>query len=217
MANIKKAEEANCFDWDFFLKQWSRDFLERLEDSEFASLPSEVIEARWLGYLPATDAEIEQAQTRLNITFPPSYCNFLKVSNGWRKLDDVICRLWSTQEIEWLAKTDQELIDAWTTGVALGGGPVYVPDEAYFVYGDEQDASFLRDEYLQTALVIGGNPEEEFILLNPQVIFEDGEWEAWLFASWIPGAERYRSYAELVLRLRESDFLDLLPKLRELS
>lgn len=215
MANTRNAEEANCFDWDLFLRQWSRDLLERLEDNEFASLSSDVIEARWLGYLPATDAEIEQAQTRLNIKFPPSYCNFLKVSNGWRKLDDFIDRLLSIQEIEWLAQTDQELIDAWTTGVALGGGPVYVPDEAYFIYGDEQDTCSLRDEYLQTALDIGGNSEQGLLLLNPQVTFEDGEWEAWVFANWYPGAARYRSFREL-MQHQHSSFLDSLPKLREL-
>lgn len=212
---IINAEQANFFDWDFFLRQWSRDLLERLEDSEFASLPSEVIEARWLGYFPAIDHEIDQAQTRLNITFPPSYRNFLRVSNGWRKLDDFIDRLLSTQEIEWLAQTDQEFIDAWTTGVALGGGPFYVPDEAYFVYGDEQDTSFQRDEYLQTALELGGNTEQGLLLLNPQVTFEDGEWEAWLFANWFPGAARYRSFREL-MQDRHSRLLDSLPKLREL-
>lgn len=212
MANTRKVEEANFFDWDFFLRTWSRDFLERLEDQEFASFSSEVIEARWLGYLPATDAEIEQAQTRLKIKLPPSYRNFLTVSNGWRNLDDLICRLFSTQEIEWLATRNQELIDAWMTGAVIGG-EIFISDDAYFVYGDEQDTCLLRDEYLQTALEIGGNPQEQLILLNPQVIFEDGEWEAWLFAHWFPGAQRYRSFRELMLHMHSS-LLDLLPKLR---
>jgi hypothetical protein len=185
-----------------------------LEDSELASFSSEVIEARWLGYLPATDPEIDQAQTRLNTRFPPSYRNFLTVSNGWQKLDVLLGRLFSTQEIEWLAQTNQEVIDAWTTGVAIGGGDFSILDEAYFVYGDEQDTSLLRDEYLQTALVIGGNPEQGLILLNPQVTFEDGEWESWLFANWLPGAARYKSFRELMIDMHSS--LLELPKLREL-
>lgn len=204
MANTRNAGEANLFDWNLFLKQWSRDLLERLEDSDFASLPSEVIEARWLGYLGAEDAEIDGAQIRLNTTFPPSYRNFLKVSNGWRKLDDLIGRLLSIQEIDWLAQRNQEFIDAWTTGVVIGGGFFSVPDEAYFVYGDEQDTSLLRDEYLQTALEIGGNPEQGLLLLNPQVIFEDGEWEAWFFAYWLPGAVRYRSFRELMQEMKKN-------------
>lgn len=215
MANTGDAGEANLFDCNLFLRQWSRDLLERLEDSEFASLPSDVIEARWLGYPGAAEAEIADAETRLETTFPPSYRNFLAVSNGWLKLDGLIGRLWSTQEIEWLAARNQELIDAWTTGVAIGGGSFSVPDEVYLVYGDEQDPASLRDEYLQTALEIGGDSEQGLLLLNPQVTSEDGEWEAWLFANWLPGAERYRSFREL-MQDRHRRLLDSLFKLREL-
>jgi hypothetical protein len=35
-------------------------------------------------------------------------------------------------------------------------------------------------------------------LLNPQAITRDGEWEAWFFANWLPGARRYRSFEELM-------------------
>jgi HEAT repeat protein len=35
-------------------------------------------------------------------------------------------------------------------------------------------------------------------LLNPQVITKNGEWEAWFFANWLPGAHRYRSFQELM-------------------
>jgi hypothetical protein len=207
--------KANLFDWSLFLRQWSRDLLERLEDSEFASLPSEVIETKWLGYPEATDAEIADAEARLETVFPPSYRNFLAVSNGWLKLDELIGRLWSTQEIEWLAVRNQELITAWTTGVIIGGGSLFVADEEYFVYGDEQDPALLRNEYLQTALEIGGDLDRGLLLLNPQVTFEDEEWEAWLFANWLPGAHRYRSFREL-MQDRHTYLLDSLPKLREL-
>lgn len=215
MTNTGDAGEANLFDWNLFLRQYSQDLLERLEDSEFASLPSEVIETRCLGYPRAAEAEIVNAQTRLETIFPPSYRNFLAVSDGWLKLDDYCGRLWSAQEIEWLAGRNQELIDAWTTGVAIGGTPFPVSDEVYFVYGDEQDPASLRDEYLQTALQIGGDSDQGLLLLNPQVTFEDGEWEAWLFANWLPGAERYRSFREL-MQDRHRRLLDSLPKLREL-
>lgn len=216
MVNTNNAGEANSFDWNLFLRQWSRDLLERLEDSEFANLPPEVIEARWLGYPGATEAEIANAETRLGTTFSASYRNFLTVSNGWLQLDDHYSRLWSTQEIEWLAARNQELIDAWMTGVETGGGSVFIPDEEYFVYGDEQDTTSLRDEYLQTALEIGEDSDEGILLLNSQVTFEDGEWEAWLFAYWLPGAQRYRSFREL-MQDRHRNLLDSFPKLRELS
>lgn len=186
-----------------------------MDESEFTSLPPEVIDTQWLGYPGASDAEISVTEARLQTTLPFSYRSFLVVSNGWRKLDDLIDRLWSIQEVGWLASRNQELIDAWTTGVAIGGESCSVSDEKYFVDGDEQDSTSLRDEYLQTALEIGGNLNQGLLLLNPQVVFEDGEWEAWFFANWLPGAQRYESFREL-MHDRHKQFLDSLPKLREL-
>ena len=29
-------------------------------------------------------------------------------------------------------------------------------------------------------------------------VTHDGEWEAWFFANWLPGATRFRSFAELM-------------------
>lgn len=200
--------EISSFDWNLFLNQWSRDLLEQLEDDEIRSLPPEVIESKWFGYSGATVTEISEAETRLGRTFPPSYRDFLRTTNGWRKLDDFVSQLYSTREIEWLAVKDPELIDGWTTGVMLQGGPIPIPDQEYFVYGDIQDSASLRVEYLQTALEIGGDPSQGLLLLNPQVTFNDGEWEAWFFAHWLPGARRYRSFREL-MQERHKSFLDL--------
>jgi HEAT repeat protein len=38
------------------------------------------------------------------------------------------------------------------------------------------------------------------------VIWPDGEWEAWLFANWLPGAMRFRSFAEW-MRFAQAEFL----------
>ena len=35
-------------------------------------------------------------------------------------------------------------------------------------------------------------------LLNPEAVTPDGEWEAWFFANWVPGARRYPSFAHLM-------------------
>ncbi len=204
----------DTLDWNLYLRQWSRDLLERLEDSEFTSLPSEIIDARWLGYPGATDAEISTVEACLETTLPPSCRSLLKVSNGWRKIDDMIGKLFSIQEVNWLASKNQELMDGWMNGVELGGGSSLVPDEEYFVYGDEQDSASLRNEYLQTALEIGGDANQGLLLLNPQITSENGEWEAWFFANWLPGAERYKSFQEL-MQDRHRRLLEL-PKLREI-
>jgi hypothetical protein len=76
-----------------------------------------------------------------------------------------------------------------------------VPDAEYFDYDETQAA--LRDEYLQTALEISEDTGDGVCLLNPQVVFPDGEWEAWFFAHWIPGAHRYRSFWDLMQAERQ--------------
>lgn len=68
----------------------------------------------------------------------------------------------------------------------------------YFSYGDDQDSVNLRPEYLRTALEISDYGDAAIYMLNPKVVFADGEWEAWMLASWLPGASRYRSFWELL-------------------
>jgi hypothetical protein len=54
----------------------------------------------------------------------------------------------------------------------------------------------LRVEYLHTALHIGGSDDNGEYLLIPSVV-TDGEWEAWHLAYFLPGASRFRSFADL--------------------
>ena len=80
----------------------------------------------------------------------------------------------------------------------MQGDPEPVPEKAYLVYGEAQDPSLVRIEDLQACLVIGMGADESFYLLNPRVVDRGGEWEAWFFAAWLPGAMRYRSFGELM-------------------
>ena len=41
------------------------------------------------------------------------------------------------------------------------------------------------------------------LLINPARINAEGEWEAWDFATWYPGAYRYRSFDDLVAALAD--------------
>ncbi len=74
-------------------------------------------------------------------------------------------------------------------------GPPPPTEEEYRTYDEQQVA--LRDEYLQTALALSDD-NDGVVLLNPRTVSDDGEWEAWFFASWIPGAYRYRSFWDLM-------------------
>ena len=205
----------SCFNWESFLWQWSQELLKSKRDDQ-QELPLEVIESGWFGYPGATEEQIVRAETHLGITLPPSYREFLKVSNGWRQTTPFICKLWSTERIEWFSKRRQVWIDAFIERYAahLRNGryaPLVtpsIPDKEYFVYGDAQDCSKLRLEYLRTALEISDRGESAIYLLNPQVITEDGEWEAWFFCDWLPGADRYRSFHEM-MQTEYENFLEL--------
>ncbi len=78
------------------------------------------------------------------------------------------------------------------------GNYQHVSDNEYFIYGENQDCSKLRTEYLRTALEISDKGESSIYLLNPQIVTESGEWEAWFFGDWLPGADRYRSFQEMM-------------------
>ncbi|HEY3110361.1 MAG TPA: hypothetical protein VGL23_16490 [Chloroflexota bacterium] len=40
------------------------------------------------------------------------------------------------------------------------------------------------------------------------MVTPEGEWEAWFFANWYPGASRYRSFWEL-MQAEHASFLEL--------
>ncbi len=205
----------STFNWEYFLKRWSRELLESMGE-ERSKLPTEVIQSGWLGYPGATEEQIARAEARLETTLPPSYREFLKVTNGWRQTTPFIDKVWSTEDIEWFCLTHQAWIDAFVERYtddsverldSLLGEPS-IPDQEYFIYGDTQDCSKLRLEYLQTTLEISEKGDAAIYLLNPQVITADGEWEAWFFGDWLPGADRYKSFREM-MQAEYENFLEL--------
>ncbi|EKU97511.1 hypothetical protein Lepto7375DRAFT_6707 [Leptolyngbya sp. PCC 7375] len=217
------------FNWESFLRQWSQDVLESMDDAEKSRLCPEIVESGWLGYPGATEAQLLRAEARLRVKLPPSYRAFLKVTNGWRttpgKIDNFNHRFWSTEDIERFAVRHSRWIKAFATrtdtlDISLEEDfhefddhwqPMGTSDEDYFVYGDEQDPRSIRPRYLKTVIEISDVGFDSIYLLNPQVITPDGEWEAWFFAEYLPGADRYRSFQAMMaaeyrnfLELRES-------------
>lgn len=205
----------NSFNWEKFLRQWSRDLLESIEDVH-EELPAEVIKSGWLGYPGATKEQISLTETRLGIALPPSYREFLQVTNGWLQTTPFIYKIWSTEEIEWFAVRHQAWIEAFVERYGDNCRNSLQPqlitpsisDEEYLIYGDTQDCSKLRLDYLSTALEISDRGESAIYLLNPQIIAEDGEWEAWFFGNWLPGADRYKSFREM-MQAEYEHFLEL--------
>ena len=192
------------WDWNGLLTRWSRAVLERPELA--GSLPGDVRETGWLGYPGATEEQLRSAEARLAIPLPPSYRAFLAASNGFRAPGAFVDVVWPAEEIGWYAARHQDLIDGWMEGHRLFAGLATpsVRDAEYFVYGEHQDPARLRPEYLQTALQVSPFGDAAVYLLNPKAVTPEGEWEAWMHASWLPGAARYRSFWELMVEEFES-------------
>jgi hypothetical protein len=185
--------------WAELMRPWNAELLTDPQIREM--LEPDVIASGWLGFPGASEADIQTAEARLGLQLPESYRQFLTFSNGWRWITPFIEQLWSTADMDRYAARHQDLIDAWRLGARQYSTP-RVPDERYFVYGADQDPINLRDEYLDATIEIS-DVADGVLLLNPQVVSNDGEWEAWFFAAWLPGATRYRSFWELMQGERE--------------
>ena len=176
--------------WGSFLETWAAAAIKKVGD-EPGTGP-----LFGLGFAGASESMLADAERRLGSRLPPSYRAFLECTNGLQQpLPFVPARggnFWSVEELDWFRTRNAEWIDAYTEH------PYEVPDSLYFVYGDDQDCVHFRGEYLRECLELSHDGDSAVYLLNPRVIGADGEWEAWFFANWNPGAVRYRSFAELM-------------------
>ncbi|MHB8626867.1 MAG: SMI1/KNR4 family protein [Aggregatilineales bacterium] len=168
------------YGWRPFLEQYSHDLLAYEQPAGGGEWPDEVIASGWAGYASATEDQIAALEARIGALLPPSYRQFLAVTNGWRDTGAFIYKMWSAEEIDWFRVRNKEWIDIWNS---MGG--------------DEFDPDHER-RHMKTALEISDIGDSAVMLLNPQVITAEGEWEAWFFSNWHPGARRYRSFWDLM-------------------
>ena len=194
--------------WKVFLQNVSKGIIEEdVLEEKFRKDTSD-----YLGFPGASEEDISLAEQRLGCSLPPSYKDFLRSSNGFKQLNHFVWDIYPTHKIDWLGNLEADFVEQTLNN------PVKVEDEHYFVYGKEQDPITVRPEYFQHCLAVSGWGDVAIVLLNPEVRFQD-EWEAWMWASWIPGANRYRSFEELmieeyqnfwqVINYEEEDFLEL--------
>ena len=157
------------------------------------------VTTQWLGYEGATASQISKREQELQITFPPSYKQFLQTSNGFRQVGSFIWDIMPVENITWLKDFDEDFYAMYVDDIKTES----LSDEKHFVYGEEQDVVRFKAEYLCNSLVISAWGDAAILLLNPAVKFGD-EWEAWMYATWYPGAVRYKSFEELMKGLYKS-------------
>ena len=138
----------------------------------------------------ASEDQLAAAEERLKIKFPPSFRTFLSACNGWKFAADMTPIIRSVEKIRWFRKEHKDWYEAYQTSVE----PLSVMEKDYFDYANQDCAEF-EIKHLAQALCISEIGDDAVVLLNPMVIWPDGEWETWFFSNSSPGATRYRSFA----------------------
>jgi hypothetical protein len=152
----------------------------------------------WPGSPPASEEQLLQAENRLKVKLPPSYRAFLAASNGWRNASREVPILRPIEKIRWFKREHRDWVQAYLD--PMQGTEAILPAERdYFNYAEGDTVNFDVNHLAQT-LCISEVGDSAVLLLNPMVIWPDGEWEAWLFANWLPGASRYRSFGDWIRR-----------------
>lgn len=181
------------YPWESLLTEWNSALFKAVDIEDYA-LPPDVRRSRWLGFPGASETEIAAAEARLGTaTFPPSYREFLSFTNGWRTTGTFIDRLWSTQVVDWLRVRHGDVIDSFSDD-----SEPELTDAHYFDYDDDETVTYIRSEHLSTLVEISDMGDAALYLLNPKIRSNDGEWEAWFYASWLPGFRRYPSFWALM-------------------
>lgn len=177
------------FPWHAFLSEWSHALL---ENADFAiTQPDEVVTGGWLGMPPATEAQVVELETRLGRRLPPSYRSFLMTCNGFRGPGTAVSRIRPAQEVRPFVDEEREWADIWTRE----SGTELSVEEHVRSRGDDVRA---RWALLYGCVQVSDVGDAAVYLLCPDVVDAEGEWEAWLFATWLPGARRYASWWKLL-------------------
>ncbi|MFE7558687.1 SMI1/KNR4 family protein [Kitasatospora sp. NPDC057500] len=157
------------FDWRPFLVRWSEEWAGACADpAELREGDEEAWRARWLGFDGAPAERVAAAEAGLGCELPPSYREFLAVSDGWRHAGGFVYRLAGTDGARWHRDAD---------GLS-----------EYFDDGE-------LEGMWQRALQLDVESDATLVLLDPADVDGDGEWAVYCFASW-QGAppRRYASF-----------------------
>lgn len=181
--------------WRPFLEQWSQEWVAAHDPERDGPLPEEVVRDTWLGFAPASEAEVAAAEARLGCGLPPSLREFLLVTDGWRDAGCFIHRLAGTAELAWLRDTDDRTwIEVWE-GLADGSEGSDGSD------GDAEDSAAQEAKVLARSLRLSLAGDAAVMLLDPEDVDEDGEWAGYWLASWSgEGPRRHGSFHDLMHR-----------------
>lgn len=151
---------------------------------------------KFIAYAGAAEDQIAAAEERLKIKLPPSFRTFLSACNGWKFASDMTPIIRPVEKIRRFRKEHKDWYEAYHMGA---DEPLSAMEKDYFDYA-KQDCVVFEIKHLAQALCISEICDDAVVLLNPMVIWPDGEWEAWFFSNSSPGATRYRSFATWMMQ-----------------
>ncbi|MFJ2020647.1 SMI1/KNR4 family protein [Streptomyces nodosus] len=175
--------DTTAFDWRSFLLRWSGEWADSLPDGETRGEDEEAArQARWLGFPPASEEQIAAMEERLGRRMPPSYREFLKVSDGWRHAGGFVGLLAGTEDARWhdnesgLADISEEYLDE-------DAGPE-----------ERREADIWR-----RGLQLDVKSDITYVLMDPEDVDEGGEWAVYTWASWrAEPPERHANFLEFM-------------------
>lgn len=181
--SIVRMTDTTAFEWHPFLLKWSEEWADSLPDDEARGGDDEAARRdRWLGFAPAPEERITALEERLGRGLPPSYREFLKVSDGWRHAGGFVWLLAGTDVACWhndasgLAKMFEEYLDENSR-----------PEE-------RREADIWR-----RGLQLDVESDAMHVLLDPEDVDEEGEWAVYTWAGWRAAPpERHANFAEFM-------------------
>jgi cell wall assembly regulator SMI1 len=199
--------------WKALLTAWSTQLLTTDLTSHLDPADRKL---KYLGFPAASASAIASLESRLGVTLPPSYRTFLEATDGFRVISPFTYRLRPAADVDWFRVENQGWIETYNEPTYYDNPEMAEPtDEEYFDYSNSNELNF-RSNHLFAMLQIS-DTDDGVMLLNPLAVTPDGEWEAWFFANWIPGANRYASFAHMMAEtycsLRKLEKLPNKPKL----
>ncbi|MGW0330781.1 SMI1/KNR4 family protein [Streptomyces sp. NPDC003011] len=175
--------DTTAFDWRSFLLRWSGEWADSLSDGEARSEGDEAARrARWLGFPPASEERIAAMEERLGRRMPPSYREFLRVSDGWRHAGEFVWLLAGTENAHW-HNNESGLADVFEEYLDEDAGPE-----------ERREADIWR-----RGLQVDVESDITHVLLDPEDVDEDGEWAVYTWASWRAAPpERHANFLEFM-------------------
>ncbi|MFG2884790.1 SMI1/KNR4 family protein [Streptomyces sp. NPDC048297] len=175
--------DTTAFDWRSFLLRWSGEWADSLPDGKTRSEDDVTARrSRWLGFPPASAERIAAMEERLGQRMPPSYREFLKVSDGWRHAGGFVWLLAGTADARW-HDNESGLADIFEEYLDEDAGP-----EA------RRDVDLWR-----RGLQLDVESDVVHVLMDPEDMDEDGEWAVYTWAAWRAAPpERHANFLEFM-------------------